>query len=81
MELAGVGPGVGEEMGQDEEGPLAGKERRMCSLKWAGRKESQSVLSVPHPLSLSQAPYFLVFLPVQMCRLTQHHLTFKNMGQ
>lgn len=84
MELAGVGPGAEKEVeGQDEDRPRARKERHRRSLKCAGRKDSQCMLSVlsPPPPSLSQAPYFLMFLPVQICRLTQRHLKLKNMGQ
>lgn len=50
MELAGVGPGAEKEVeGQDEDRPRARKERHRRSLKCAGRKDSQCVLSVLPP--------------------------------
>lgn len=50
MELAGVGPGAEKEVeGQDEDRPRARKERHRRSLKCAGRKDSQCVLSVLSP--------------------------------
>lgn len=63
MELAGVGPGAEKEVeGQDEDRPRARKERHRRSLKCAGRKDSQCVLSVlsPDPFSVTST----IFLDV-----------------
>jgi hypothetical protein len=77
-----VGPGaVGEGGGGSGWGTTIGRERKAHGQPEVSREEGQSELSVPPtPKSLSQAPYFLMFLPARICRLTQHYLKLKKHG-